>query len=281
MTRATHPLARRGAAWVPSCACIVLAAWLAGCTGGARWQRTPAPEPAPGLRAADVLAVLYEGARDDGYTVRTDELFVSRIEDGVWSEISAEAAVADASGPDVRIALVARRSCSDWTRKAGQRLSAEHHTAERPSWFLLRGGRAVAYDHWSFGPRCVVENRFRPARAEDRDAERTFLRFVAQRFPAPPPEPEVRFARGHAYLAAGRPEDARRALESGDRAMDAWRAAHEHHALTPDAQAALDAREASLRRARADLSVALARALRERDGEPEDPTRRYFEGLDP
>jgi hypothetical protein len=265
----------------PRCGPLLLALLVAGCAGSARWKRTPTPEPAAGLDAAEVLAILYEGALDDGYTVRVEERFVSRIEDGVWTEISPEAAVADASGAEVRIAMVARRTCSDWEREEGERLSAVHHTAERPSWFLLRGGRVVAYDHWRFGPRCSLTNHFRPARTGDRDAERTFLRFVAQRFPAPPPEPEVRFARGHAFLEAGRPEDARRALESGDRAMDAWRAAHEHHDLAPEAQAALDAREKSLRRARAELSVALARALRERDGEPEDPTQRFFEGLAP
>jgi hypothetical protein len=235
--------------------------------------------PRLGMPASETLEILHATPADGGYRIEVTGEFVSRIEDGVWHEVP-PAAAAGSGAENAHLAMVARRECSDW-ELGGENGLVNHHTQSRASWFLLREGGLVAWDHWTFGPACEPANSLRPAVAPDRDTERTLLRFVDQRYPDPLPSIEIRFQRGHAYLAVGRLKDAQRMLRSGDRAIDVWIGAFRYHELPAERRAALDEREAELRRQRADLSVAIDRMELERDGPPEDPTERYFRGIDP
>jgi hypothetical protein len=253
-----------------------LALGCAGASGPAPREGTRRPEPGLGVDAA--LSLLDAAASDGTYTLQAEDPFVSRIEDGVWQEVDPRAT--NGSGADVHVAVAARRVCSDWRFRTEEKL-IDHSAEARASWFLLRNGGLVAWDHWTFGPTCRLENHFRPARDEDRDTERALLRFVDQRLPDPAPSPEIRFARGHAYLEAGRLKEAQRMLRSGDRAIDFWVASYAHHELSPERRAVLDDRERKLRSARVQLSLAIDRVERERGGAPTDPTDRYFRGLDP
>ena len=238
------------------------------------WEPRP---PAEDMGAAELIAMLHTPPTGE-YSVDVGDVFVSRIENDIWRESSEREVAAEPGGPETYTVVVGRRSCSDW-----QWMSEEDYVGyqaeERASWYLLRGDALVAWDHWSYGERCVPANSFRPAREEHRYTEKVMLRFVAQRFPNPATPAPIRFERGHAYLEAERIDDARRMLKSGDRAIES--VANDHlHREAGETRTALRAEEDRLRRQRAKLSVAIDRAVLEEKGVPNAPVDRYFRGVD-
>lgn len=237
---------------------------------------TPRP-PAEGMGTAEVLALLHVPPAG-GFSVELGDVFVSRIEDDMWREASEREVAESASSSTGYTAIVGERSCSDWQWMTDEDYVG-YQAEDRSSWYLLRGGSLVAWDHWTYGARCVPENSFRPARSEDRYTEKTLLRFAAQRFPNPVTPYETRFDRGLAYLEAERIDEARRMLKAGDRAIDS--VANDHlHREAGETRTELRAEEEHLRRRRAELSVAIDRAVLEKRGLPTAPVERYFRGVD-
>jgi len=237
---------------------------------------TPRP-PTADMGAAEVLALLHVPPPGE-FSVELNDVVVSRIEDDVWHEASEREVAKSAPGEADYTVIVGERSCGDWQWMTDEDYVG-HQAEVRTSWYLLSGGSLVAWDHWTWGARCGPENSFRPARTEDRYTEKTLLRFVAQRFPNPVTPPEIRFDRGLAYLEAERIDDARRMLKAGDRAIDS--VANDHvHREAGATRTELRGEEEHLRRRRAELSVAIDRAVLEERGLPTAPVERYFRGVD-
>lgn len=229
------------------------------------------------MGAAEVIALLHTHAAGE-FSVKVEDVFISRIEDDIWRTATESEVAGEPAPADVYTVVVGNRTCSDW-----QWMSEEDYVGYqnegRSSWYLLQGDTLVAWDHWSYLARCVPENSFHPARAENRRTEKELLRFVAQRFPNPTSPAAIRFDRGMAYVDAGRLDDARSMLQAGDRAIDSIVNDYQHreHGATRDA---LRDEETRLRRKRSELSVAIDRAVIAERGLPTDPEDRYFRGLE-
>jgi len=233
--------------------------------------------PAQDMGAAEVLAILHVPPPGK-FTVSVEEVFYSRIEDDMWREASEREIARDTPPEADYTVIVGQRACEDWQWMTDEEYIG-YQAEERSSWYLLRGDSLVAWDHWTYGPRCVPENSFRPARSGDRALEKELLRFVAQRFPNPATPPEIRFDRGTAYLDAKRIDEARRMLKAGDRAIES--VTNDHFHREPGAtRTELIAVEDHLRRRRAELSVAIDRAVLKERGLPTAPVERYFRGVD-
>ena len=83
------------------------------------------------------------------------------------------------------------------------------------AWYLLPEGRLAAYDHYRFEDECGAANEFRAARGERAAVEREAMERVAgagPRFTL-----EQAYARGLAYVEAGRLDEARAMLLIGER----------------------------------------------------------------
>ena len=190
-------------------------------------------------------------------------LRVSKIAGGIWEPVPERRARRGdfALDPAADYVVVVARECSDWEGR-------ERWSDERTSWFLLRGGRLVAYDHWTFGPRCGLANAFRPvdAASPSRTNERDLLRWLEQRRPPGRIPIDLRFQRGHAYVAAGRLEEAGAMLRFADEALAAREDLMSPREVAPEEEAAFEAEGQRLRGLRADLSAAIRDA--ERAAEP-------------
>jgi hypothetical protein len=205
----------------------------------------PPPPPGPGSSLAESLASLGAGA-PAGASVRVDELRLLRVDVEPWEALDPDDAAGDVPGE--RQALIAHRTCR-------MRQGVRTRTAPRASWLLFRGGRLEAFDHWSFGPACAGRHHFRPARGADVALERDLVRYVAQRFPDAAPRALDQLAMGHAYLEAGRVEDAEAMLAAARRRIDAL-------APTPGDVAALSEEERASRAAEAEELHRAAASLR-------------------
>lgn len=175
-----------------------------------------------------------------------DELRLLRVDVDPWQALDPEALAPDEAAPGTRQAVIAHRTCR---LRTGLRTLA----TPRASWLLFRDGRLEAFDHWSFGPACAGEHHFRPARGEDVALERDLVRYVAQRFPDAAPSALDQLAMGHAYLEAGRLEDARAMLAAARRRLDALAPTPGEAALPEEERAARAAEAEALRRAAASL----------------------------
>jgi len=216
------------------------------------------PVPAEGAALAEVFAVA-DAVEEGPFSASAELLRVSKIAGGVWEEVPAERARrADfALDPAADYVVVVARECSDWE-------SRERWSDERTSWFLLREGRLAAYDHWTFGPRCSLGNAFRPVAAgsPSRTNQRDLLRWLEQRRPPGRVPVELRFQRGHAYVAAGRLEEAGAMLRFADDALAAREELASPREQSPEEEAAFEAEGERLRGLRADLSKAIREAER-------------------
>jgi hypothetical protein len=216
------------------------------------------PVPAEGTALAEVFAVA-DAVPQGPFSASAEVLRVSKIAGGVWEEVPAERARrADfALDPAADYVVVVARECSDWEGR-------ERWSDERTSWFLLREGRLAAYDHWSFGPRCGLANAFRPVAAgsPSRTNERDLLRWLEQRRPPGRVPVELRFQRGHAYVAAGRLEEAGAMLRFADDALAAREELASPREQSSEEEAAFEAEGERLRGLRADLSKAIREAER-------------------
>jgi hypothetical protein len=216
------------------------------------------PAPAAGESLAEVFAVA-DAVEQGDFSVHAEVLRVSKIAGGIWEEVPEKRARRSdfALEPGADYVVVVARECSDWVGR-------ERWSDERSTWFLLEDGRVVAFDHFSFGPRCGLANAFRPVDAGSpaRVNERDLLRWLEQRRPPGRLPVEIRFSRGHAYVAAGRLEEAEAMLRFADDALDAREELESPREVSLEEAAAFDAESRRLRGLRADLSAAIREARR-------------------
>jgi hypothetical protein len=141
-----------------------------------------------------------------GPSVELEELRVVSVKQLPWTPLDPAAATSE-TGP---IAVVAGRSCTEWE-------GLERHESARASWFLLRGGAVVAFDHDDFAPRCEAIPSYVPTPLEDIAIERMLMRYATQRWPGDSVTPDERLSRGLALLEVQRGEDALLELQALDR----------------------------------------------------------------
>jgi hypothetical protein len=234
---------------------------------GCSWHRpgeadavAPPPSDArvlePGASLGEVLA--WAEARESGeFSVDADLERVVRVSEGLWEDVPLRKARAADFAPDAAAdyVVVVRRSCRDWEGR-------ERWSDERASWFLLPSGRLVAFDHWTFGPRCALGNAFRPPRASAhaRAIERDLLRWLEQRHPPGRVPTEIRFQRGMAYVASGRRREARAMLRFGDDALQSREDLFEKRIASPEEAEAFELEGRRLRALRNELRAAIQQA---------------------
>jgi hypothetical protein len=193
---------------VPLRLCLVALAALA-CAGP-----PPLPEGVPATPAlGDSLALLVtklqhaEGAPAE---VELRELRVLSVDAEPWRTLPLD----EAEGLRGEVGVIAGRRC-----RFRERI-LESEATERGSWYLLRGGALVAFDHRGFAARCASRGDYEPVGAERVALERSLLRYLSQRWPKSEIAPEERLARGLRLLERGRPEDAAHELHALDRRID-------------------------------------------------------------
>lgn len=236
---------------------------LAGCSwhppGAAEAAAAPdaaLADPAPGASLAEVIA-LGEAREGGGFSVDAELERVARVRDGIWEDVPERSARRPdfVPEPGAEYVVVVRRRCRDWEGR-------ERWSDERASWFLLREGGLVAYDHWRFGPRCSLRSALRPVAADSpsRATERDLRRWLDQRHPPGRLPIELRFRRGIAYAEAGRDAEARAALRSGDNALVSREDLFEKREVTSAEAEAFELEGRRLRALREDLRAAIRRA---------------------
>jgi hypothetical protein len=222
------------------------------------------PAPQPGMELPAVLD-LASSVERGSFAVWADILRIVAVKDGVWKDLRLAEVRRPAFTPDpaTDYVVVVKRTCRDWEGR-------QRWSDVRMSWFLLPGGRLAAYDHWTFGPRCAVADRFRPAAegSPARTTERDLLRWLEQRHPQGRLPIELRFQRGEAFVEAGRLDEARALLRFGDDAIEARDHLHRPREESAAESGAFQTEQARLRRLRADLSTAIRRAEAERSPPP-------------
>ncbi len=221
--------------------------WLAlACAG-------PPPLP-PGVPASPLLgdslgALLAKLPHPDeaGSTVQVTELRLLAVDGQLWTALD----LSDAERASGAVGVIAGRRCVVWQGVRRLRM-------DRASWFLLRGGQLVAFDHDGFAADCAPRALFEPASAGDVPLERMLARYVSQRWPSDAIPAEDRLARGLRLLAQGREDDAWTELRALDLRIDEL-ARRQVAADTGDAAeaSALREEEARLRPQRAELQRAL------------------------
>jgi hypothetical protein len=174
-----------------------------------------------------------------------------------WTELDARGGAvapleADAT-PEARAVAVHRRC----RRQVGWTGALE---TERSSWYLLRDGALVAFDHASFGADCRPHWHVQPARGADRSVERALRRHLAQRHPGGRPDLPEHLDRTRAFLDAGRDERALDALESADLEIERLAVRLDAGGLDDETRLAHQQELDALREARARL----VHAMRER-----------------
>lgn len=176
----------------------------------------PPPPLPPGVPAVpavgDPLPLLLRKlphAEAPGPRVEIEELRVIAVGKRPWTSLAPEGAQGE-TGP---LAVVAGRRCAEREGLGWQR-------SARASWFLLRRGAVLAYDHDGFASRCEAVPAYLPAHHDDVRIERMLVRYVSQRWPGDGVAPDERLARGLALLAAERPDDALFELQALDRDIE-------------------------------------------------------------
>jgi hypothetical protein len=259
---------------LPRAAALVLLASAA--AAGCSWRRAgeadavaPAtagvPLPSEGMTLGEAIAVV-ETEEPGDFSISAEVLRVAKIAGGIWEDVSTRAARRPDFAPaaDAEYVVVARRTCSDWAT------TRDRWSDDRASWFLFAGGKLVAFDHWTFGPRCALGNAFAPVPAGSPNVvtERDLLRWLEQRHPPGKIPMELRFARGRAFAAAGRLPEARAILRFSDDALDYREDVFEVRESTEEERSAFDAESRRLRDLRADLSTAIREAEARAAGAP-------------
>lgn len=231
-------------AWAPACSLGPPAGPPAESAGS-----TPRPALGDDLHA---LRQAVEGAPEPG----------TRIDLLAWRELDVrDGALApsgsEASPVEARAVLVHRRCRRQlgWT---------ERREVERSSWFLLRKGGLVAFDHAVFDAGCRVQWHVWPTRQEDRPVERALARHLASRHPAGRPGLAERLDHTRARLEVGRGERALDTLAAADREIERLREKLAQGGLGDETRLAHEEELDALRRARARL-VAAVRARRSAD----------------
>ena len=175
----------------------------------------PPPLP-PGVPAGpllgDSLATLLAKLPhpdEAGPTVEVTELRLLAVDAQPWAAL----AVADAERASGAVGVIAGRRCVAWQGTRRLRM-------DRASWFLLRDGQLVAFDHDGFAAHCAPRPLFEPASAADVPLERMLARYVSQRWTSDAVPAEDRLARGLRLLAQGREDDAWTELRALDLRID-------------------------------------------------------------
>jgi len=162
-----------------------------------------------------VLAALHAPTPVESIEVELSQLAIFRTDGERWSEIPFETLrIGEASLPDAAdIAVLVAWTCRF---EAG----LDTRGARKAGYYLLPGGRLVAYDHYGFRERCRSENEFRAARDEALVAtEREALgrvSAVGTRLSL-----AQAYRRGLEYVEAGRLPEARGMLVVGERSYRA------------------------------------------------------------
>jgi hypothetical protein len=141
-----------------------------------------------------------------GADVEIEELRVISVGQLPWTALEPEAAGSE-TGPT---AVVAGRDCT-------QREGLKRYESARASWFLLRHGVLLAFDHDDFALHCEAVPSYVPAPRDDIPIERMLVRYVSQRWPGDAVTPDERLTRGLALIEAQRAEDALLELQALDR----------------------------------------------------------------
>ena len=205
----------------------------------------------------DALRRAVEGAPEPGTRIDLLAWRELDVRDGALAPAGSEAAPAEA-----RAVLVHRRC----RRQVGW---TERREVERSSWFLLRAGGLVAFDHAVFDAGCRVQWQAWPTRQEDRAVERALARHLASRHPAGRPGLAERLDHARARLEVGRGERALDTLATADREIERLTEKLAKGGLDDETRLAHEEELDALRRARARLVAAVrARQDPEEEGTP-------------
>lgn len=142
-------------------------------------------------------------------------LEILRVDTEPWQSIAFDALRSGqyASTDEADYAVVADYTCRS-------RVDLQIYQGEKVGWYLLRGNRLRAWDHYEFIEGCTVSNLFAPAAREDMALERALEQHVAAGYPRSMVHVGELFQKGVVYARANRVEDARRMLAAGRGAFD-------------------------------------------------------------
>lgn len=151
---------------------------------------------------ARTLAALH--AQTHATTVTVTELRTWRSESSGWEAFNPLLAP-----PDGDYAVVASLHCAsnDGTTQFVRGTNV---------WYLLPKNRLEAWDHYAFRPGCEVTSSFEPARGARVADERELLQRAGLPVPAGATGGAEFYQKGRAFLRAGRRDEAREMLTSGD-----------------------------------------------------------------
>ena len=142
-------------------------------------------------------------------------LEILRVDTEPWQPIPFEElrSGAYASTDEADYAVVANYNCH-------ARMDLQSYQGEKVGWYLLRGNRLRAFDHYEFIEACTVSNLFVPAPPEGAEVERELQQHVASEYPQSMLHVGELYQKGVVYARANRVEDAKQMLREGRTAFD-------------------------------------------------------------
>jgi hypothetical protein len=220
---------------------------LAACAGGAyssyRAEHAEWSGAFPSADADVQQTIAAVSAPAHGYQRTVLQLLVWRIEASRWTDVPVDQIARAPAPPAGDFAVAATIQCGFDDGQARFYRGAQ-------VWYLLLGGRLVAYDHYDFVPGCELRNSFRPAPEALAQDEHTLVARLGTCNPACATSKAEFYEKGRAFAHVDRVEEARAMLRQGDAAgewhFDQRARLPGPHASTPGPSAA-DARAALVR----------------------------------
>ena len=170
--------------------------------------------PMAGASLHEVLASVYAPpiVATSLFVSKLDVLDVANGQARLLTEAEVDAAIAgDAPGDYGVVVLVRCLSEVDMQRYGG----------EKVAWYLLQGGKLVAWDQAEFVDRCLFRNEFFPAKGELVATERRITAYRDANFPTSMAHTLEFYQKGLFYLGADRLDEAESMLKAGDEFLDA------------------------------------------------------------
>lgn len=140
-----------------------------------------------------------------GHTTTAQQEKVWRLDAGHW--VATDPSAAPASGDSVGVTALLECVADD-----GQ----SPFLTSQQNWYLLREGRLVAWDHHQFTTGCTISDDFSPAKADLAPVEQELLERAGLCRPACAAHAVEYYAKGQAFVRAGRLADAQEMLARGD-----------------------------------------------------------------
>jgi hypothetical protein len=177
-------------------------------------EHAPAEFPRKDATLSETLDSIV-APRTTNAMVTSRDIRVLRIDVDPWQEIPSKEVKSGRYGPppNARYAIVASLYCN-------AHVDRERIYGEKLSWYLLPGGRLVAWDHHNFGDACTMADEFEPARGDQIADEKHLIEYVQKSFPPSVVHVDELYYKGLAYARVGRLDDAQAMLAAGDRGFD-------------------------------------------------------------